>query len=66
MVSLDKCNGIGNTLNDFSSGICVLNKTGLVNFSVFNMITRINESETLKKDIFHVPGNVNLMVENVV
>ena len=39
MVSLGKCTGNSNTLDDLSSIICLLNKTK----GVFNMITGINE-----------------------
>ena len=46
MFNLDWCNGICNTSNDPSDKICVQNKTEDVNLSVFNMITRINESKT--------------------
>ena len=39
-VSLDRCNGRCNTLNDLSNRTYVLNKTEDANLSVFNMITR--------------------------
>ena len=42
------------------------NKAKDINSKVFNMITRINESKTLKKNIFHVIVNVNLMIESVI
>ena len=45
MVSLDRCNGSCNTLDDTSSRICVPNETEDVNLSVFNLIARINESK---------------------
>ena len=48
---LDRCVGICNTLNDLSNKVCVPNKTEDLNLSVFNMITGINESETLAKHI---------------
>ena len=38
-----------NTLNDLSNKVCVPNKTEDLNLGVFNMITGINESETLTK-----------------
>ena len=47
MVSLDRINGSCHT----SGRICVPNKTEDVNLSVFNMITRINESKPLTKHI---------------
>ena len=39
------------TLNDLSNKVCVTNKTENLNLSMFNMITGINESETLTKHI---------------
>ena len=53
-VKLDRCVGSCNTLNDLSNKVRVSNKTEDLNLSVFNMITGINESETLIK---HVPCN---------
>ena len=43
MVSLDRCNGSCNTLDDFSSRICVPNKTEDVLLNVFSTMTRANE-----------------------
>ena len=40
-----------NTLNNLLNRVCVPNKTEDLNLSVFNMITRINESKTLTKHI---------------
>ena len=51
-VKLDRCVGSCNTLNDLSNKLCVLNKTEDLNLSVFNMITGINQSKTLRK---HIP-----------
>ena len=48
IVSLDGCKGICGNLR---KRICVSNKTEDVNLSIFNMITRINESKTLTKHI---------------
>ena len=50
-VRLDGCVGSCNTLNDLSDKVCVPNKTKKLNLSVFNMITGINESKILTKDI---------------
>ena len=50
-VKLDRCVKTCNTLNDLSNKVCVPNKTQDLNLSVFNTITRINESKTLTKDI---------------
>lgn len=51
MVGLDMCNGICNTIDNFSSRTCVPNKTGGTNVNAFNIITIINESKTLTKNI---------------
>ena len=51
MVKLDKCVASCNTVNDLSNKVCVPNKTEDLNLSVFNMITGINESRILTKDI---------------
>ena len=51
IVKLDKFVGSCNTLNDLSNKECVSNKTCNLNLNVFNMITGINESETLTKHI---------------
>ena len=50
-VKLDKCVGSCNTLNDLSDKLYVPNNTEDLNLSVFNMITRLNDSKTLTKDI---------------
>ena len=50
-VKLDRCVGSCNTLNDFSNKICIPSETEDLNLSLFNMITRINESKTLTKQI---------------
>ena len=50
-VKLDGCVGSCNTLNDLSDKVCVPNKTENLKLSVFNMITGINESKILTKDI---------------
>ena len=41
------------TLNDVPNKACAANKTQDLNISVFNMITGINKSETLTKDILY-------------
>ena len=50
-VKLDTCVGTCNTLYDLSNEVCVPNKTEDLNLSMINMITGINESKTLTKDI---------------
>ena len=49
MINLDRCIGSCSTLNELSNEVFVPNKTGDLNLSVLNMITRINESKTLTK-----------------
>ena len=51
VVKLDRCPGSCNTINDVSNKVCVPSKTEDLNLSKFNMITEINESETLTNHI---------------
>ena len=51
MISLDKCSGSCNVVDNLSTKICVLSKTKDINFIVFHMITRINEAKTLDTNI---------------
>ena len=50
-VNLHRCVGRCNIPTDLSNKVCVPNKTEDLNLSVFSIITRINESKTLTKDI---------------
>ena len=50
-VKLDRCVGNCNTINDLSNREFVPNKTEDLSLSVFNMITRTNESKPLTKHI---------------
>ena len=50
-VNRDRCVGSCNTLNDLSNKVLVPNKTEDLNLSIFSMITGINESKTLIKNI---------------
>ena len=50
-VKLDRSVESCNYLNDLSNKIWIPNKTEDLNLSVFNIITEINESKTLTKDI---------------
>ena len=50
-VKLDRCARSCNTMNDLSNTVCVPNKTKDLNLNIFNMITGINESKTLTKQI---------------
>ena len=43
--------GSCNTLNNLSNKVCLPNETEDLNLNVFNMITEINESKTLRKYI---------------
>ena len=52
-VKLDRYVGSCNTLNDLFNKVCVPNETEDVNLNMFNMITGINESETLTKYILY-------------
>ena len=40
---LDRCIGSSNTLNDLSNKVCVSNKTGDFNLSMFSMITGVTK-----------------------
>ena len=50
-INLDRCMASCNNLNDLPNRICVPNKMEDLNLSVFNMITRINQSKILTKHI---------------
>ena len=50
-VKLDKCVGSCNTPSDLSNKVCVPNKIEDLNLSFLNLITGINESKTLTKQI---------------
>ena len=49
MMSLDKCNGSYNVVEDVSTKICVPNETKDVNVKVFNVIARINQKRWVKR-----------------
>ena len=49
--NLDKCNKSCNVVDNLSTKICVPNKTKSLNVKVFNMITRIKESNALIRHI---------------
>ena len=66
MVNFNKCNGCCNNPDGTSGKIYVPNKTEDISLSVFNMITRRNESKMLIKQIFYANVNANLMAEKVV
>ena len=51
MISLDKCNGSCDAVEDLSTKICVLSETKYVNVKVFHKITRKNEVKTLVEHI---------------
>ena len=54
LVSLDRCKGSCNTLDDLSSKIGISNITEDVNVHVFNMKTEKIEPKTIAKDISYV------------
>ena len=51
VVTLDKCNGSCNALDDLSTKKCVPSITKDENVKVINIITRINEVKLLAKNI---------------
>ena len=51
-VKLDRCAGSCNTINGLSNKAYASNKAEYLNLSVLNMITVINESKTLTKQIW--------------
>ena len=61
-VKLDKCDGSCNIFHDLFKKSMFFRD---LNRSVFNMITGIIESKTLK-NIYHKNLHVNLMVENLI
>ena len=65
LVKLDRCFGSCNTVIDLSNKICIPNKIGKLNLTVFNMITGINESKTLTKRL-SCELTVDLMEKNVI
>ena len=75
-VKLDRYVGGCNTFNDLSNKVCVPNKTENLNLNMFNMITRTNESKTLRKHIscaykcgfneknaIHINGGITINVD---
>ena len=51
MITLDKCNGSCNAVDDLSIKICVLNKTKSINVKVLNVITKLKKAKTFIKHI---------------
>ena len=51
MITLDKCNGSCNAVDDLSIKICVLNKTKSINVKVFNVTTKLKKAKTFIKHI---------------
>ena len=51
MISLVKCNGICNVLDDFFTTMCVQSGTKDADVKVFNMIAKINEAKILVQHI---------------
>ena len=63
MVSLNKCNGGCNTVDDLYTKICAPSKTKDVNFEVFKMIKDINEVKMLLK---HIPTYCKCKLDNTI
>ena len=59
MISLDKCNGSRNSIDDLSAKIYI------PDVKVFNMVTKINEPKTLNKHIYAIV-NASLTVQHVI
>ena len=51
IISLDRCDGNGNTVKDLFGGICVSNKIEDVNLKECSMIKGINRSKTVVEHI---------------
>ena len=69
MISLDKCNGSCDAVEDLSTKICVLSETKYVNVKVFHKITRKNEVKTLVEHIScdcKCNVNVNVSVKSII
>ena len=52
MISLDKCSGSCNAVDNLSTKICVLSKTKDKNLKTFNMITKTRSTTTV--DSWHL------------
>ena len=65
MISLDKCSGICNSLDDLSTKIYVPSKTNDVNVKIFKMITIRNEAKTLVRHISY-DVNANPIVKHLI
>lgn len=71
-MSLNKCNGGCNVIDNLSTKICVPSKTKDINVKVFSMIARVHEFITLIKHISHnckckfnsTPCNLNQKLNN--
>ena len=50
VISLNKCNGSCNIVNELYTKICVSSKTIDINVKIFNMIKKINNAKALVKD----------------
>ena len=51
VISLDKCNGSCNVVDDLSTKMCVSSETSDASIKDFDMITRMHEAKTLIKHI---------------
>ena len=65
-MSLNKCSGSCNIIDNLFTKICVPSKTKDRNIRLFIMLIRKNEVKTLIEHIFYMILNENLIVEPVV
>ena len=61
-ISLDRCNGSFNTVDDLPANTCGAIETKDVNIKAFDITTRINKSKALLK-IFHSILNANFKIK---
>ena len=61
MITLDKCNGSCNVVDDLSTKSCAPSESKDINVEVFNLITRINKAKTSVK---HISCDCNCKFDN--
>ena len=62
MISLDKCNGSCNSVDNSSAQKCILNKIS-INAKVFNILTEIDAAKTLIKQNVTAATNVQHVIQ---
>ena len=65
MVSLYKCNGICNAVDNLSTKFCAPSKRKHVHVKVFNTITELNKVKT-SENIFHVIVNASSILQHAI